>query len=68
VTIRLNRPDVCNPAAAGDPPAAKSRIPDLIQDSGVDRRLAQKNLRTGLIAGAIIFVVFAAAWVSGYIY
>jgi hypothetical protein len=34
----------------------------------VDRRLAQKNLRTGLIAGAIIAVVFAAAFISGYIY
>jgi hypothetical protein len=34
----------------------------------VDRRLAQKNLRTGLIAGAIIVVVFAAAFISGYIY
>jgi hypothetical protein len=34
----------------------------------VDRQLAQKNLRTGLIAVAIILVVFAAAWISGYIY
>jgi hypothetical protein len=34
----------------------------------VDRRLAQKNLRTGLVAGAVIFVVFAAAFFSGYVY
>jgi hypothetical protein len=49
-------------------PSGKSRTPDLIQDSAVDRRLAQKNIRTGLIAGAIIAVIFAAAFVSGYIY
>jgi hypothetical protein len=34
----------------------------------VDRRLAQKNLRTALVAGMIILVVFAAAWIAGYIY
>jgi hypothetical protein len=34
----------------------------------VDRRLAQKNLRTALIAGMIILVVFAASWIAGYIY
>jgi hypothetical protein len=34
----------------------------------MDRRLAYKNIRTGLIAGAISLVVFAAAWFSGYIY
>jgi hypothetical protein len=34
----------------------------------VDRRLAYKNLRTGLIAGAIALIVFAAAWVVGLIY
>lgn len=49
-------------------PSGKSAIPYLIQDSGVDRRLAQKNLRTALVAAAIILVVFAAAFVTGYIY
>lgn len=49
-------------------PSGKSAIPYLIQDSGVDRRLAQKNLRTGLVAAAIILVVFAAAFLTGYIY
>jgi hypothetical protein len=34
----------------------------------VDRRLAQKNIRTGLIAGAIILVVFALSWVVGLVY
>jgi hypothetical protein len=34
----------------------------------VDRRLAEKNLRTGLVAGAIILVIFAAAFFSGYVY
>jgi hypothetical protein len=36
--------------------------------SGVDRRLAIKNLRTALIAGAISLVVFALAWVVGLVY
>ena len=31
----------------------------------MDRRLAVKNLRTGLIAGAIAIIVFALAWVAG---
>jgi hypothetical protein len=34
----------------------------------VDRRLAQKNLRTALIAGAVCLFVFAAAWVAGFVY
>jgi len=34
----------------------------------VDRRLARKNLRTALIAGAIILIVFAASFFSGYVY
>jgi len=34
----------------------------------VDRRLAYKNLRTGLIAGAIAIVVFALSWVVGLVY
>jgi hypothetical protein len=34
----------------------------------MDRRLAHKNLRTALIAGAISLMVFAAAWVSGLVY
>jgi hypothetical protein len=34
----------------------------------VDRRLAQKNIRTALVAGAISLVVFAAAFFSGWVY
>jgi hypothetical protein len=34
----------------------------------VDRRLANKNIRTGLIAGAVSIVVFALAFFSGYVY
>jgi hypothetical protein len=34
----------------------------------VDRRLAIKNLRTALIAGAVSLVVFALAWVVGLVY
>jgi hypothetical protein len=41
---------------------------DLIQRLRVDRRLAYKNLRTGLIAGAIALVVFALSWVVGLVY
>ncbi len=34
----------------------------------MDRRLAYKNLRTGLIAGAVALVVFAMAFVVGLVY
>jgi hypothetical protein len=34
----------------------------------VDRRLAFKNIRTGLIAGGIAIAVFALAWVVGLVY
>jgi hypothetical protein len=34
----------------------------------VDRRLANKNLRTGLIAGVIVVTVFALSWVVGLVY
>jgi hypothetical protein len=34
----------------------------------VDRRLAHKNLRTALIAGAIALIVFALAFVVGLVY
>jgi hypothetical protein len=34
----------------------------------VDRRLAYKNIRTGLVAGAIVLIVFAAAFIAGYLY
>jgi hypothetical protein len=34
----------------------------------VDRRLAYRNIRTALIAGAIALSVFAASWVVGLVY
>jgi hypothetical protein len=34
----------------------------------VDRRLAQRNLRTGLIAGAIAILVFGASFLAAAIY
>jgi hypothetical protein len=34
----------------------------------MDRRLAQRNLRTALIAGSIALIVFAAAWVVAFLY
>jgi hypothetical protein len=34
----------------------------------VDRRLAFKNIRTGLIAGTLALTVFALAWVVGLFY
>jgi hypothetical protein len=34
----------------------------------MDRRLAFRNLRTALIAGAICFMVFAAAFFAGLVY
>ena len=56
-TARLNC-DVGEPAGPGR----------LIESLRVDRRLALKNLRTGLIAGAIAIIVFALSWVVGLIY
>jgi hypothetical protein len=34
----------------------------------VDRRLAQRNLRTALIAGAIALIIFGAAFAAAAIY
>jgi hypothetical protein len=34
----------------------------------MDRKLANKNMRTALIAGAICFLVFASAFFTGYVY
>jgi hypothetical protein len=34
----------------------------------MDRRLAQKNLRTAFIAGAICIVIFAASFVAAAVY
>lgn len=34
----------------------------------MDRRLAERNIRTALIAGAIALLVFAASFVAGFVY
>ncbi len=34
----------------------------------MDRRLASKNVRTGLITGAISVIVFGLAFLVGYVY
>jgi hypothetical protein len=49
-------------------PPAQPKPSDLIDLRLVDRRLAYKNMRTALIAGAISLIVFALAWVVGLIY
>jgi hypothetical protein len=41
---------------------------DRVNCPAVDRRLAQKNLRTALIAGAVSLFVFAAAFVAAFVY
>lgn len=45
-----------------------SRWPHLLESRAVDRRLAQKNMRTALIAGAIVLLLFAASFFVGLIY
>jgi hypothetical protein len=34
----------------------------------MDRNLARKNVRTGLIAGAVCFVMFGLTFVAAWIY
>jgi hypothetical protein len=34
----------------------------------MDRRLAARNLRTALIAGSIIFIIFGLAFVAAAVY
>jgi hypothetical protein len=34
----------------------------------MDRRLANRNIRTGLIAGAISLLMLAASFVVGFVY
>ena len=41
---------------------------DLVERMAVDRRLANRNLRTALMAGAIALVVFALSFFVGLIY
>jgi len=34
----------------------------------MDRRLARRNVRTALIAGAVSIIVFAAAFIAAFLY
>lgn len=40
----------------------------VVQGASVDRRLANRNLRTALVAGAIALLVFALSFLVGLIY
>ena len=40
----------------------------VIQVAPMDRRLAQKNVRTALIAGAISLTIFALSFFAGLVY
>ena len=40
----------------------------LVETAPVDRRLANRNLRTGFIAGALALIVFAASFAVGLVY
>jgi hypothetical protein len=40
----------------------------VVERPGMDRRLANKNIRTALIAGAICFLVFGAAFFVASVY
>jgi hypothetical protein len=48
--------------------AEHGHTPILVQVAPVDRRLAHKNIRTALIAGAISLIIFALSFFSGFIY
>jgi hypothetical protein len=43
-------------------------MPSPDRKPGVDRRLAQRNLRTALIAGAIALLLFGASFLAAEIY
>jgi hypothetical protein len=49
-------------------PSEAERVADLLERAPVDRRLANRNLRTALIAGTIIVLVFALSWLVGLVY
>ncbi len=34
----------------------------------MDRKLARRNLRTGMIVGAIMLFMFALTFIAGYVY
>ena len=66
--LALFPPAAALPAGAIRVRAGPGRSDSLLKPRSVDRRLAYKNLRTGLIAGAIAVIVFALSWVVGLVY
>ena len=58
---RLSSKVTPRPPEAGADPVCGRRL-------AVDRRLANRNLRTALIAGTICLLVFALSFVVGLIY
>jgi hypothetical protein len=52
----------------GNLPGRGGAIPAPDRKRGVDRRLAQRNLRTALIAGAIALLLFGASFLAAEIY
>ena len=45
-----------------------AQMHDSLDCPPVDRRLAQKNIRTALIAVLVSLLVFAAAWLAAVVY
>jgi hypothetical protein len=59
-------PSTCIQAATYPAEALPCCLPD--KTVAVDRRLAQRNLRTALIAGAIALLIFGASFLAAEIY
>jgi hypothetical protein len=49
-------------------PAVPASLPICYKGARMDRRLANRNIRTALIAGAISLIIFALAFVAAYLY
>jgi len=61
---RLPSPEHTSPGMLVSVPISS----DLLQRARMDRRLANRNIRTALIAGAISLIIFALAFVAAYLY
>jgi len=49
-------------------PAIPVRVRICYKGARMDRRLAYRNIRTALIAGAIALIIFALAFLAAYLY
>jgi len=67
-TCRTRQSSGLRRANNGVPTQARSDPPVCQNAARMDRRLASRNLRTALIAGAIAMIVFAASFVAGLVY